>query len=116
VEQERQSDRRWEVAHNLEAIDDERIDQSVAHRWIGEQRREVVKSRPWAVEEAEIRRIILKGNDVAEEGQIPENDEKDESGENEGVHPAFPPDLCPDQRVAPAKPGQWLRTGPDGHR
>ena len=46
----------------------------------------------------------------------PENDEKDESGENESVHPAFPPDLCPDQRVAPAKPGQWLRMGPDGHR
>src|SRR5215472_2744428 len=67
IEQQCESDGGWEVEENLQAVNDERIQKGVADRGVAEQRCEIVESDPRTIEEAEIRRVILKGNNVAEQ-------------------------------------------------
>ena len=64
---------------------------------------EVVEADPRAGEKAQIGRVVLEGDDVAEQRQIAKDDEEDEPWQDEGVHPAFAADLRPDRRLEPQR-------------
>src|SRR5207302_6045801 len=105
VEQQRKRDRRREVEENLQAVDDERVGQRGADGRIVEECDEIIKADPRALEEAQIRRIVLEGDDIAEKRKIAKDYEENESWKNEGIHPTFSLHFRPDRRLrSPGNP------------
>src|SRR5262249_22187190 len=59
VQQQCEPDGGWEIEDDLQPVDNDRVDEGIAHRGICQQGREVVETDPAAPEEAEVRRVVF---------------------------------------------------------
>ena len=101
MEHERQDERRWERENQLQKLDLDGVDECQLEVAVGEQALKVLEADEWAVTDAEKWRKVLKGDDVAQQGQILEDQEVQRAGDDEQVHPAFPSHALPQRRPVP---------------
>jgi len=60
---------------------------------------EIIQADPRAVPEAQKRRVILKGNHIAQQRQVAKDEEEHQSGRDQGIHPAIAPNALEQARA-----------------
>src|SRR5215510_2460962 len=110
VEQQRNDDGGRKKEDQLQQADLEGVGNRRADVRIGEKLCEVVEADEGAALEAQEWRVVLEGNDVAEERQVAEQDEVHKAGQEKEVDPAF----APENRVRLRSRG-FRRFARDGH-
>jgi hypothetical protein len=108
VQQQRQRDRRREREQDLQQRQLQRVHHRVRDIRVRQQPGEVVEPDPGAAAEAEERRVVLEGGDVADHRDVREDHEEDQSGQHEQIHPPVLPG--PNHAVCS------LSSAPDAHR
>ncbi len=101
VEDERQNQRCWERKNQLQKLNLDRVDQGQLEVPVSEQTTEVLQTDKRAVTNAEKGRKVLKGDDVAQQGQILKNEEVQRAGDDERIDPALPSHALPQRRPVP---------------
>ena len=99
VQHQGQHQRRRKREHQLQQLDGDGIDQRQLEVAVGEEVAEVLQADERAAADAQKRREVLKGDDVAEQWQVFENQEVQRPGHDEQVHPALGDDRVPQART-----------------